>query len=85
LATAVSDTSTPFWCRSSCSASAGVFSITRGAQDRAPEPINVPWVPIGVLLIAIVLESISLRTALGESAPDRRDQHPGVRPEREGP
>jgi len=51
----------------------GVFSIYEGVHKvQHPEPINVPWVPIGVLLIAIVLESFSLRTALGESAPERR-------------
>ena len=50
----------------------GVFSIYEGVHKiEHPEPINVPWVPIGVLLIAIVLESFSLRTALGESATDR--------------
>jgi len=50
----------------------GVFSIYEGVHKiEHPEPINVPWVPIGVLLIAILLESFSLRTALGESAPDR--------------
>ena len=51
----------------------GVFSIYEGVHKvQHPEPINVPWVPIGVLLIAIVLESFSLRTALSESAPERR-------------
>ena len=64
----------------------GVFSIYEGVHKiEHPEPINVPWVPIGVLLIAIVLESFSLRTALGESATERQGhQHPGVRPPREG-
>jgi cation diffusion facilitator family transporter len=51
----------------------GVFSIYEGVHKvQHPEPINVPWVPIGVLLIAIVLESFSLRTALGESAHERQ-------------
>ena len=51
----------------------GVFSIYEGVHKiEHPEPINLPWIPIGVLLIAIVLESFSLRTALKESAPDRR-------------
>ena len=51
----------------------GVFSIYEGVHKiEHPEPINVPWVPLGVLLIAIVLESFSLRTALGESATERR-------------
>ena len=51
----------------------GVFSIYEGVHKiEHPEPINLPWIPIGVLLIAIVLESFSLRTALKESAPERR-------------
>jgi cation diffusion facilitator family transporter len=51
----------------------GVFSIYEGVHKiQHPEPINVPWVPIGVLLIAIGLESFSLRTALKESAPERK-------------
>ena len=51
----------------------GVFSMYEGLHKiENPEPIDLPWVPIGVLLIAIVLESLSLRTALKESAPERR-------------
>src|SRR6478735_1142787 len=50
----------------------GVFSIYEGVHKiQHPEPINLPWVPIAVLLIAIGLESFSLRTALRESAPER--------------
>ena len=51
----------------------GVFSIYEGVHKiQHPEPIERAWIPIGVLLIAIGLESFSLRTALKESAPDRR-------------
>jgi cation diffusion facilitator family transporter len=51
----------------------GVFSIYEGVHKiQHPEPIERAWIPIGVLLIAIVLESVSLRTALKESAPERR-------------
>src|SRR5690606_18908903 len=32
-----------------------------------PEPITLPWLPIAVLLVAIVLESFSLRVAIKES------------------
>ncbi len=51
----------------------GVFSIYEGVHKiQHPEPIERAWIPLGVLLIAIGLESFSLRTALKESAPDRR-------------
>ncbi len=46
----------------------GMFSIYEGVlklQD--PHPIDVPWLPLVVLAIAIVLESFSLRTAVRES------------------
>lgn len=50
----------------------GVFSIYEGVHKiDHPEPITTAWLPIAVLLIAIVLESFSLRTALKESAPYR--------------
>ena len=50
----------------------GVFSIYEGVHKiQHPEPIDLPWVPITVLVIAMVLESFSLRTALKESAPER--------------
>ena len=46
----------------------GVFSIYEGVHKiEHPEPIELPWIPIAVLLIAIGLESFSLRTALRES------------------
>ncbi len=51
----------------------GVFSIYEGVHKiQHPEPIERAWIPIGVLLIAIALESFSLRTALHESEPERR-------------
>jgi divalent metal cation (Fe/Co/Zn/Cd) transporter len=39
-----------------------------------PHPLEVPWLPILVLVIAIVLESFSLRTAIKESNPLRGTQ-----------
>ncbi len=51
----------------------GVFSIYEGVHKiQHPEPIERAWIPLTVLLIAMALESFSLRTALRESAPDRR-------------
>lgn len=51
----------------------GVFSIYEGVHKiQHPEAITVPWLPVAVLLISIVLESFSLRTALHESAPFRQ-------------
>ncbi len=51
----------------------GVFSIYEGVHKiEHPEPIDVPWLPIAVLIISILLESFSLRTALKESAAQRR-------------
>lgn len=46
----------------------GVFSIYEGIEKIThPHPLEVPWLPILVLVIAIVLESFSLRTAIRES------------------
>ncbi len=46
----------------------GVFSIYEGIDKlQNPHPLEVPWLPILVLSIAIVLESFSLRTAIRES------------------
>jgi cation diffusion facilitator family transporter len=51
----------------------GVFSIYEGVHKiEHPEPIETAWLPITVLIVAIVLESFSLRTALKESAPHRQ-------------
>lgn len=46
----------------------GVFSIYEGIDKlQHPHELDVPWLPILVLSIAIVLESFSLRTAVKES------------------
>lgn len=46
----------------------GVFSIYEGLDKlQHPHELEVPWLPILVLSIAIVLESFSLRTAIRES------------------
>jgi cation diffusion facilitator family transporter len=46
----------------------GVFSIYEGIEKlNDPHELTLPWVPILVLVIAIVLESFSLRTAVKES------------------
>ncbi|PJJ65042.1 cation diffusion facilitator family transporter [Compostimonas suwonensis] len=50
----------------------GVFSVYEGIEKLThPHPIDVPWLPILVLAIAIVLESFSLRTAIRESRPHK--------------
>ena len=50
----------------------GVFSIYEGIHKlQHPEPLEVWWLPLIVLSIAIVLESFSLRTAVKESNPLR--------------
>ncbi len=46
----------------------GVFSLYEGVDKLThPHPLEVPWLPIVVLVIAIGLESFSLRTAVIES------------------
>ena len=51
----------------------GVFSIYEGVHKiEHPERITAAWLPIAVLVISIGLEGFSLRTALHESAADRR-------------
>ena len=46
----------------------GVFSLYEGVDKiREPHPLEVPWLPILVLAIALVLEFFSLRTAVRES------------------
>ncbi|PUA16563.1 cation diffusion facilitator family transporter [Glaciimonas sp. PCH181] len=45
----------------------GAFSVMEGIKHlRNPEPINNPWVAIGVLGISVVLEAFSLRGAMIE-------------------
>lgn len=53
----------------------GVFSIYEGIDKLThPHPLENAWLPIAVLLIAIVLESFSLRTAVKESNQVRGSQ-----------
>ena len=50
----------------------GLFSIYEGVHKfEHPEAIERAWLPIAVLLISIVLEGFSLRTAMKESASQR--------------
>lgn len=53
----------------------GVFSLYEGYNKLVhPHPLDVPWLPIVVLVIAIILESFSLRTAVIESNHVRGNQ-----------
>lgn len=53
----------------------GVFSLYEGYNKLMnPHPLEVPWLPILVLVVAIVLESFSLRTAVIESNRVRGNQ-----------
>ncbi|NQX13124.1 cation diffusion facilitator family transporter [Microbacteriaceae bacterium VKM Ac-2855] len=53
----------------------GVFSLYEGIEKVGhPEEINNPWIPLLVLVIAIGLESYSLRTAVKESNHTRGEQ-----------
>ncbi len=50
----------------------GMFSIYEGIDKLThPHALEVPWLPVLVLVIAIVLESFSLRTAVKESLPHK--------------
>lgn len=50
----------------------GVFSIYEGVHKiEHPEALTAAWLPIAVLVVAMALEGMSLRTALRESAPHR--------------
>ncbi|MFC0680027.1 cation diffusion facilitator family transporter [Lysobacter korlensis] len=50
----------------------GLFSVYEGIDKLThPHPLEVPWLPIVVLLIAIVLEIFSFRTAIIESLPHK--------------
>ena len=52
----------------------GVFSIYEGiSKIQNPHPLEMWWLPIVVLVIAIVLESFSLRVAIRESRPLKGD------------
>ncbi len=51
----------------------GVFSLYEGFEKLAhPHPLDNWWLPILVLVIAICLESFSLRTAVHESRPHKK-------------
>jgi len=51
----------------------GVFSLYEGFEKLAhPHPLDNWWLPVLVLLIAIGLESFSLRTAVHESRPHKK-------------
>lgn len=46
----------------------GLYSLYEGVHKiQDPHPLDIPWLPVVVLLVAIVLESFSLRTAVKES------------------
>ena len=46
----------------------GMFSIYEGISKlENPEPLKLPWVPMIVLVVAMALETYSLRTAIRES------------------
>ncbi len=48
----------------------GAYSIYEGVHKlQNPEPLEVPWLPIVVIVISMVLEGFSLRTARHESLP----------------
>ena len=48
----------------------GAYSIYEGIHKlQDPEPLEVPWLPIVVILISMVLEGFSFRTARHESLP----------------
>jgi len=48
----------------------GAYSIYEGVHKlQNPEPLEVPWLPIVVILISMVLEGFSFRTARQESLP----------------
>jgi cation diffusion facilitator family transporter len=50
----------------------GLFSIWEGIQKlTSPHPLDNPWVPVIVLLVSIVLESLSFRTAIKEAGHSR--------------
>ncbi|HWU59280.1 MAG TPA: cation diffusion facilitator family transporter [Microbacteriaceae bacterium] len=53
----------------------GVFSLYEGINKlQHPHPIEVWWLPLLVLVIAICMESYSLRTAVHESRPLKGDE-----------
>ena len=85
-ATAASATSTRSSCRSSCSRSAACSRSTRASRRSSTRTSSrSPWLPIVVLLVAIVLECFSFRTAIRESNHPRGTQSwVAVHPPRQG-
>ena len=52
----------------------GVFSVYEGiAKIQDPHALTLWWLPIAVLVIAILFESLSLRVAIRESRPHKGD------------
>ena len=53
----------------------GIFSIAEGlAKLQEPHALEAAWLPLSVLGVSIVLESLSLRTALREAKTERGSQ-----------
>lgn len=53
----------------------GVYSLYEGIQKlRHPHPMESPLIALGVLAVSIVLEGFSLRGALKEIAPEKKEQ-----------
>jgi cation diffusion facilitator family transporter len=53
----------------------GMFSLYEGIHKlEAHEELNLPWIPLIVLTVAIVLESFSLRTAIIEANKSRGEE-----------
>ncbi|HUH52423.1 MAG TPA: cation diffusion facilitator family transporter [Microbacteriaceae bacterium] len=53
----------------------GVFSIFEGiSKFREPHTIEMWWIPIVVLVVAIIIESFSIRVAIRESRPLKGDK-----------
>ena len=86
-ATAASATSTPSSSPSCCSASAACSRSTRATtSSQHPEPIDAwQWVPVVVLVVAIVLETLLLpHRDRGVQPGPRRPSLGAVRPARQG-
>lgn len=53
----------------------GLFAIHEGMEKLGdPHPLEQPWWGVGILLLAMVLESLSLRTAMREAEKVRRNR-----------
>lgn len=52
----------------------GAFSLYEGISKlRDPHELTSPWIAVGILVVAILLESWSFRTAIHESRPHKGD------------